>query len=46
MLLDAIADNGLRGSWPDHPVFGRMSSGQWLEHGRNYTPITICDNSE
>ena len=30
MLLDAIADNGLRGSWPDHPVFGRMSSGQWL----------------
>jgi hypothetical protein len=30
MLLDAIADNGLRGTWPDHPVFGRMSSGQWL----------------
>ena len=29
-LLEAIADNGLRGTWPDHPVFGRMSSGQWL----------------
>ena len=29
-LLDAIAMNALRGTWPDHPVFGKMSSSQWL----------------
>ena len=29
-LLDAIANNDLRGTWPDHPIFGRMSSAQWL----------------
>ena len=30
VLLDAIAKNGLRGTWPNHPVFGKMSSTQWL----------------
>jgi hypothetical protein len=29
-LLDAIANNDLRGTWPEHPIFGRMSSAQWL----------------
>src|SRR5262245_1554957 len=29
-LLDAIAMNALRGTWPDHPVFGKLSSSQWL----------------
>lgn len=29
-LLNAIAKNGLRGTWPIHPVFGKMSSSQWL----------------
>jgi hypothetical protein len=30
VLLDAIATKGLRGTWPDHPVFGRMSPSEWL----------------
>lgn len=29
-LLDAIATNSLRRTWPDHPVFGKMSPSQWL----------------
>jgi hypothetical protein len=29
-LLDAVAKNGLHGTWPDHPVFGKMSTAQWL----------------
>ncbi len=29
-LLETIATNGLRGTWPDHPVFGKMSGSQWL----------------
>ena len=29
-LLDAIANNGLRGTWPDHPVFGKMSPSEWF----------------
>jgi len=29
-LLDAIEKRGLRGTWPDHPVFGRMSAPDWL----------------
>ena len=29
-LLDVIANKGLHGTWPDHPVFGKMSSSQWL----------------
>jgi hypothetical protein len=29
-LLDAIAKKGLHGTWPDHPVFGKMSSSQWF----------------
>jgi hypothetical protein len=29
-LLEAIAKNGVRGTWPGHPVFGRMSSSEWL----------------
>jgi uncharacterized protein DUF1569 len=29
-LLDTIADHDVRRRWPDHPVFGRMSSSQWL----------------
>ena len=30
VLLDSIAKKGLRGTWPDHPVFGRMSPAEWL----------------
>jgi hypothetical protein len=30
ILLDTIAKNGLLGTWPDHPVFGKMSASQWL----------------
>jgi uncharacterized protein DUF1569 len=30
VLLDAVAKNGLRGTWPDHPVFGRLSASEWL----------------
>jgi hypothetical protein len=29
-FLDTIAKNGLRGTWPIHPVFGKMSASQWL----------------
>jgi len=29
-LLDAVAHNHRGGRWPDHPVFGKMSSSQWL----------------
>ena len=29
-LLNRIANHGLRGTWPNHPVFGKMSASQWL----------------
>jgi hypothetical protein len=29
-LLDAIAEHGVRGTWPDHPVFGKMTAFDWL----------------
>lgn len=29
-LLGVIATQGLHGAWPDHPVFGKMSTSQWL----------------
>jgi hypothetical protein len=29
-LLDAVAAHGRTGAWPIHPVFGKMSTPQWL----------------
>jgi hypothetical protein len=29
-LLDAIANQGRAGTWPIHPVFGKMTTAQWL----------------
>jgi len=29
-LLMLVASRAGRGGWPDHPVFGRMSEGDWL----------------
>ena len=29
-LLDAVADQGRTGRWPIHPVFGKMTTAQWL----------------
>ena len=29
-LLTLVASRAGRGAWPDHPVFGRMSEGDWL----------------